>query len=87
MYSTPACYIYAVHNESKGLISNDLKTDDFFPYASADYAYWTGFYTSRPQLKRFERTGNNYLQVTWKRCKSNTGILQTSCRFQSNFLL
>ncbi|CAF3185467.1 unnamed protein product [Rotaria sp. Silwood2] len=40
------------------------KTDDFFPYASTPYVYWTGYYTSRPALKRYERYANNILQVT-----------------------
>lgn len=41
----------------------DLNKNDFMPYASATDAYWTGFYTSRPNLKRLERMGNNLLQV------------------------
>jgi uncharacterized membrane protein len=40
------------------------KTDDFFPYASTPAVYWTGYYTSRPALKRYERYANNILQVT-----------------------
>ncbi len=40
------------------------KTDDFFPYASTPDVYWTGYYTSRPALKRYERYTNNILQVT-----------------------
>ncbi|CAG9764084.1 unnamed protein product [Ceutorhynchus assimilis] len=64
MYSTPACYAYAVHNETKGILNANLKTDDFFPYASDKNAYWTGYYTSRPQIKRFERSANNFLQVS-----------------------
>jgi hypothetical protein len=40
------------------------KTDDFFPYASVPFQYWTGYYTSRPALKRYERYANNILQVT-----------------------
>lgn len=40
------------------------KTDDFFPYANIPFAYWTGYYTSRPALKRYERYANNILQVT-----------------------
>jgi hypothetical protein len=40
------------------------KTDDFFPYGSTKLAYWTGYYTSRPALKRYERYTNNILQVT-----------------------
>lgn len=40
-----------------------ITTGDFFPYAENDHAYWSGYYTSRPTIKRFERTGNNILQV------------------------
>ena len=36
---------------------------DFFPYASDPHAYWTGYFTSRPTIKRFERVGNHFLQV------------------------
>jgi lysosomal alpha-mannosidase len=44
------------------------KSDDFFPYASDPHAYWTGYFTSRPTIKRFERVGNQFLQV----CKQLT---------------
>lgn len=46
------------------------KDDDFFPYATDPHSYWTGYYTSRPSLKRSERLGNNFLQV----CKQLTTI-------------
>ncbi|CAG2100057.1 unnamed protein product [Medioppia subpectinata] len=49
-----------------GLESNNTltsKSDDFFPYASDNNTYWTGYFTSRPALKRYERVGNNFLQV------------------------
>jgi lysosomal alpha-mannosidase len=59
-YSTPSCYVKAVHDASQTWTT---KQDDFFPYASDPHSYWTGFYTSRPTLKRFERLGNNFLQV------------------------
>lgn len=39
-----------------------LKTDDFFPYASADHDFWVGYFTSRPALKRFVRVSNTLLQ-------------------------
>ncbi|KAG5887528.1 hypothetical protein JTB14_022140 [Gonioctena quinquepunctata] len=60
-YSTPSCYIQAVNKEKPTL---EVKTDDFFPYASANYEYWTGYYSSRPNSKRFERIGHNILQAS-----------------------
>ncbi|UJR12010.1 hypothetical protein I4U23_016188 [Adineta vaga] len=60
-YSTPSCYLYALN---KAQIEWSTKTDDFFPYASTPFVYWTGYFTSRPALKRYERYANNILQVT-----------------------
>ncbi|CAF1424428.1 unnamed protein product [Rotaria magnacalcarata] len=60
-YSTPSCYLYALNKAERIWTS---KSDDFFPYASVPFAYWTGYYTSRPALKRYERYTNNILQVT-----------------------
>ncbi|KAK4872844.1 hypothetical protein RN001_014873 [Aquatica leii] len=60
-YSTPSCYLKAV-NDAR--LSYKIKTDDFIPYASDYHAYWSGYYTSRPTQKRFERQGNNFLQIT-----------------------
>lgn len=39
-----------------------VKTDDFFPYSSGKHQYWSGFFTSRPALKRFARVSNTLLQ-------------------------
>ena len=61
MYSTPSCYLKAV-NDAK-LVYTTVQ-DDFFPYASDAHSYWTGFYSSRPTNKYFERLGNNFLQVS-----------------------
>ena len=58
-YSTPSRYIDAVHAANK---TWTLKTDDFFPYADRPYAYWTGYFTSRPALKGYTRVCNNILQ-------------------------
>lgn len=60
-YSTPSCYLYALNKAQRKWTS---KTDDFFPYASIPFVYWTGFYTSRPAFKFYERYANNILQVT-----------------------
>lgn len=61
IYSTPSCYLKAVNDANPTL---KLKTDDFFPYGNSDHEYWAGYFTSRPNSKRFERTGNNILQAT-----------------------
>ena len=60
-YSTPSCYLYALNKVNRTWIS---KTDDFFPHSHHPHGYWTGYFTSRPALKRFERYSNNILQVT-----------------------
>ncbi|KAJ8915809.1 hypothetical protein NQ315_004621 [Exocentrus adspersus] len=61
LYSTPSCYIKAVNDEDPEL---KLKTDDFFPYSDKKHSFWTGYFTSRPNSKRFERIGHNILQAT-----------------------
>ncbi|CAF1453845.1 unnamed protein product [Rotaria sordida] len=60
-YSTPSCYLYALNNVSHNWTS---KTDDFFPYAHHPHGFWTGYFTSRAALKRYERHSNNILQAT-----------------------
>jgi hypothetical protein len=60
-YSTPSCYLYALNKAGKKWTT---KNDDFFPYSSTPFVYWTGYFTSRPALKRYERYANNILQVT-----------------------
>lgn len=60
IYSTPSCYLKALHEAD---IAWPTKSDDFMPYASDAHAYWTGYYTSRPTSKRFERMGNQFLQI------------------------
>ncbi|XP_058862975.1 lysosomal alpha-mannosidase [Acipenser ruthenus] len=60
LYSTPSCYLKELHNAN---ISWSMKYDDFFPYADNAHNFWTGYFTSRPALKRYERLSNNFLQV------------------------
>ncbi|EDV58294.1 lysosomal alpha-mannosidase [Drosophila erecta] len=59
-YSTPSCYLNSLH---QSLQSWPNKTQDFFPYAHEKNSFWTGFFTSRPTQKRFERDGNHMLQI------------------------
>lgn len=61
LYSTPSCYAKALNDEG---LEWPTKQDDFLPYASDYHAYWSGYYTSRPAIKRYERMGNNFLQVS-----------------------
>ncbi|KAI9166079.1 hypothetical protein LWI28_025899 [Acer negundo] len=56
-YSTPSIYT-DVKNAAN--ISWPLKTDDYFPYADGVNAYWTGYFTSRPALKRYIRMLSGY---------------------------
>ncbi|KAM8880161.1 lysosomal alpha-mannosidase isoform 2-T2 [Spinachia spinachia] len=60
LYSTPSCYLQELHRAN---LTWALKTDDFFPYADAAHDYWTGYFTSRPALKRYERVSNGHLQT------------------------
>ncbi|KAK4784826.1 hypothetical protein SAY86_019194 [Trapa natans] len=57
LYSTPSLYTDAKNGEN---ISWPLKTDDYFPYADHQNAYWTGYFTSRPALKRYVRMLSGY---------------------------
>lgn len=65
IYSTPSCYLNAVYEATKGLINGPIKTDDFFPYATSEHNYWTGYYSSRPTSKRYDKYANNFLQVKY----------------------
>ncbi|XP_059848318.1 lysosomal alpha-mannosidase [Hypanus sabinus] len=60
LYSTPSCYLQELN---KANLTWSVKTDDFFPYADGPHQFWTGYFTSRPALKRYERLSNNFLQI------------------------
>ncbi|KAI2808070.1 carbohydrate binding [Blomia tropicalis] len=75
-YSTPSCYAKSLKDSGKTFTA---KNDDYFPYASDPHSYWTGYFTSRPAIKRFERVGNNYLQVC-KQMDTYTGHQATRDR-------
>lgn len=40
-----------------------IKTDDFFPYSDCPHCFWTGYFTSRPGLKKLERVGSSFLHA------------------------
>ncbi|KAM6216790.1 lysosomal alpha-mannosidase [Rhynchocyon petersi] len=60
LYSTPACYLWELN---KANLTWSVKQDDFFPYADGPHNFWTGYFSSRPALKRYERLSYNFLQV------------------------
>jgi len=63
-YSNPETYTRAKYDEWKQINvtrSLQLKHDDFFPYSDCDHCYWSGFYTSRPLLKRLDRISSAFL--------------------------
>lgn len=70
LYSSASCYLKAIHQADVAL---PTKNDDFFPYASDSHAYWTGYFTSRPTSKRFERVGNHFMQI----CKQLSSTAKT----------
>ncbi|XP_078160110.1 putative alpha-mannosidase At5g13980 [Carex rostrata] len=57
LYSTPSIYTDAKFAANEKW---PIKTDDFFPYADNPNAYWTGYFTSRPALKRYVRQMSAY---------------------------
>ncbi|CAJ0938021.1 unnamed protein product, partial [Mesorhabditis belari] len=59
-YSTPACYANAL--QATPTIWGS-KQDDFFPYASGDHSFWTGYFTSRPAFKGMIRQASSYLNL------------------------
>uniref|UniRef100_A0A669QX83 Alpha-mannosidase n=1 Tax=Phasianus colchicus TaxID=9054 RepID=A0A669QX83_PHACC len=60
LYSTPSCYLWELHRAN---LSWPVKTDDFFPYSDGPHQFWTGFFSSRPSLKRYERLSSSFLQI------------------------
>ncbi|CAD5229226.1 unnamed protein product [Bursaphelenchus okinawaensis] len=60
-YSIPSCYMRSL---KRLYFQVPTKNDDFFPYASSEHQYWTGYYTSKPALKGLIRKVSNFLQLT-----------------------
>ncbi|XP_054150682.1 lysosomal alpha-mannosidase [Melozone crissalis] len=60
LYSTPSCYLRELHRAN---LTWPLKMDDFFPYSDGPHQFWTGYFSSRPALKGYERLSSGFLQV------------------------
>ena len=48
-------------SSSSSSVEWTVKRDDFFPYSDCPDCFWTGYFTSRPSLKRFERVASSFL--------------------------
>ncbi|ETO19503.1 hypothetical protein RFI_17727, partial [Reticulomyxa filosa] len=59
IYSTLAEYVSVVNALN---LSWNLETNDFYPYADMAHSWWTGYFTSRPQLKQYVRSRENVLR-------------------------
>nr|XP_012569187.1 probable alpha-mannosidase At5g13980 [Cicer arietinum] len=74
LYSTPSIYTDAKYAANE---SWPIKTHDFFPYADRANGYWTGYFTSRPALKRYVRLMSGYYvaarQLEYFRGRTNPG--------------
>lgn len=60
-YSTPSDYIDAL---AKKKIHWPTKYDDMFPYADGPDAYWTGYFTSRPNDKEYIRRASSHFHAS-----------------------
>ncbi|KAI1716495.1 alpha mannosidase middle domain-containing protein [Ditylenchus destructor] len=58
--SANMCYMMAINEAAPHL---SVKNDDFFPYASNNNSYWTGYFTSKPVLKGLVRKSSAFLQL------------------------
>ena len=61
IYSTPSQYFEEV--EKYRNILEDYNDYDFFPYAENPHSYWTGYFSSRINLKGLIKTLANYLNL------------------------
>lgn len=75
LYSTPSIYTDAKHKTESVW---PIKTDDYFPYADQIHGYWTGYFTSRPALKRYVRMMSGYYlavrQLEFFRGRNKSGL-------------
>ena len=59
-YSTPTLYTDSKHRNRS--VTYELRTDDVMPLADNYHNYWSGYFTSRPALKRQVRVATSYLE-------------------------
>ena len=60
-YSTPSKYLDAIIAANFTL---PVTYTDIVPYADIPNSFWTGYYTSRPNLKKYVRDGSHNLHAS-----------------------
>ena len=63
IYSTPSMYVDAIAAEN---IIWPTKYDDGFPYADNDSSFWTGYFSSRANDKKYMRDASHTLHSSNK---------------------
>ena len=81
IYSTPDVYTKAKHSDK---LQWEVKKDDFFPYSDCEQCFWAGYFTSRPELKRWERVSSSFLQAA-RQLEAMDGRSSTAEAVKSTF--
>eukprot|EP01061_Rhynchopus_euleeides_P019355 TRINITY_DN317_c0_g1_i1.p1 TRINITY_DN317_c0_g1~~TRINITY_DN317_c0_g1_i1.p1 ORF type:complete len:1106 (+),score=505.33 TRINITY_DN317_c0_g1_i1:99-3416(+) len=59
-YSTPSLY---VEQKQKANLTWEVRRDDIFPLGDGPHHYWSGYFTSRPALKKQVHVASNFLNA------------------------
>lgn len=71
-YSSPEYYTKCKNEEFKSsgsasggwlpsVVNYSIKADDFMPYSDCEHCFWTGYFTSRPGMKKLERVASSFM--------------------------
>ena len=63
IYSTPSMYVDAINKKN---ISWTTRYDDLFPYADNENSFWTGYFSSRANDKKYMRDASHTLHSSNK---------------------
>jgi hypothetical protein len=63
IYSTPSRYVDAIAKQN---IAWPTRYDDLLPYSDTLTSYWTGYFTSRANLKKYTRDASHVLHSSNK---------------------
>jgi hypothetical protein len=63
IYSTPSMYVDAIKKKN---ISWTTRYDDLFPYADNENSFWTGYFSSRANDKKYMRDASHTLHSSNK---------------------